>query len=130
MRNISDKQDLRLYYSLLRMYEASARKRGPKPGPVAVVVVELKQMIREYTHRAPADRRCIDDDPYGYYTMLIEAPEHVVTRSDAEEWFHECEEMQYIPSQYDCTGQHFTVWYKLVKRRGRWYCYHRVGVDI
>ena len=127
MRSFS-KDDLRLAYYFIRTCSGTP---CDDPGARDSMIIEYKRAIRDFYKRQNAkDRRCIDDDPYGYYTMLIEAPEHVVTRPDAEEWFHECEEMQYIPSQYDCTGQHFTLWYKLVKRRGRWYCYHRVGVDI
>lgn len=127
MRSFS-KDDLRFAYFFIRKCSGT-----PCDDPEArdAMIIEYKRAIRDFYKRQNArDRRCIDDDPYGYYTMLIEAPEWVATHDDAEEWFHECEEMHYIPSQYDCTGQHFTIRYKLVKRRGRWYCYHRVGIDI
>lgn len=43
--------------------------------------------------------------------------------------FEDNYEMRCANSPYDCTGQMFTVWYKLVKRRGMWYAYHYIGYD-
>ncbi len=35
-----------------------------------------------------------------------------------------------VNSQYDCTGCLFTEWFKVFRRRGRWYAYHCIGMDI
>lgn len=43
--------------------------------------------------------------------------------------FEDNYEMRCANSPYDCTGQMFTVWYKLVKRQGMWYAYHCIGRD-
>lgn len=92
------------------------------------VIKELKKAIRDYNNRS-TDRRCVKGDWDGYI-MLIEFPDYIETKEDAEEHFHECEELRYHWSPYDCTGQHFTSWYKLFKRNGRWMCYHSIGVDV
>lgn len=36
----------------------------------------------------------------------------------------------YTPSQYDCTGQPFTLSHKLFKRGGRWMAYHHYAIDV
>ena len=127
MMKIRNERDLRSAYYIVNSLTELRKERGYSEDTENIK--ELKRDIRRYTHRE-SDRRCIQDDPYGYYTMLIECPEWVNTKEDDEEWFEEEEKMVYMPSPYDCTGQHFTLWYKFVERRGKWYCYHHVGVDI
>lgn len=93
-------------------------------------IIDLKRTIREYAHRK-SDRRYlanISDD--SYYTVLITLPEYIKTYEDADEYFKEEEFMTCRPSQYDCTGQHFTRWYKIFKRNGRFVAFHKCGVDI
>ena len=51
-----------------------------------------------------------------------------LTAEDVARIFEERYELR--PSYgYGCTGQPITCWYKLVKRRGRWYAYHCIGAD-
>ena len=52
------------------------------------------------------------------------------TKKDAVSYFEEEEYMTCIPSQYDCTGQRFTCWYRIAKQNGRFYAYHCVGADV
>lgn len=33
-------------------------------------------------------------------------------------------------SPYDCTGQEFTNWFYLFRRRGHWFAYHSVSRDV
>lgn len=54
---------------------------------------------------------------------------------ETSEWFNRAgfTENRYIHgvnSQYDCTGCLFTEWFKVFRRRGRWYAYHCIGMDI
>ena len=60
------------------------------------------------------------------YIELYELPD--VT--DPEAYFDENERLIATPSQYDCTGQAFTMWHKIIKRRGRNMVYHRVAFDV
>lgn len=51
-------------------------------------------------------------------------------REDVEAWFTENRYIHGVNSQYDCTGCLFTEWFKVFRRRGRWYAYHCIGMDI
>ena len=121
--------DIRTQYAIIHEFERmpcigeeTRRKRDE-------YVTGLKREVRAYNNRE-RDRRCIHEDDYGYYTMLIEFPDFIQSREEAEDWFDYHERRVYVPSPYDCTGQHMTRWYKLAYRRGRWYCYHGIAVDI
>ena len=94
-------------------------------------VKDLKQGIRIYfkNQSQELERRVFDAD-YDGATFLIELPEEIKTEEIAEAWFEANEHRECVPSQYDCTGQEFTAWHKLVKRRGRWRCYHRICFDV
>ena len=52
------------------------------------------------------------------------------TEDEAQEWFMWNRYRNAAPSQYDCTGQLFTNWFKLTRRRGHWFAYHSIGRDV
>ena len=52
------------------------------------------------------------------------------TKEDADAEFNAIYYRICTPSQYDCTGQMFTVFYKLFKRNGRWMAYHHFAMDV
>ena len=52
------------------------------------------------------------------------------TEDEAQEWFMWNRYRTAAPSQYDCTGQLFTNWFKLTRRRGHWFAYHSIGRDV
>ena len=94
-------------------------------------VKDLKQGIRIYFKndaRKP-ERRVFDSD-WDAATFLIKLPAEIKTEEAAEGWFEINEYRECRPSQYDCTGQEFTAWHRLVKRNGRWWCYHRICMDV
>lgn len=122
--NVRNDRELRLNYELLNMFNnGDGFQHKTKEW-----FDRIKRANREYTHRE-SDRRMIKVDMDGCI-LLIECPDWVETRMDAEEWFYSEEERTYIPSPYDCTGQQFTCWYKLFKRNGKWMCYHDIGIDV
>lgn len=97
------------------------------------LIKEVKKEIRKRNNKkSESDRRVINN--YGNsldgYILRIECPDYVHTKEDAEEWFHENEEMEYHWLPYDCTGQLFTSWYSLFNVNEKWICYHSVGIDI
>ena len=49
---------------------------------------------------------------------------------DAAEWFRENHYYEVYPTAYDCSGQRFTIWYKLHRRCGHWFAYHSVSFDV
>ena len=123
MIHITSPSDSAIAYSVLRDSEMM-KHADPE------MVKDLKRELRKYLHKPiREDRRCIYEDNYGYYIMLIQFPDSVKNLEDAEEYFDEFERMEYIPSQYDCTGQHSTRGHKIFKRQGRFWCYHSIAVD-
>lgn len=52
------------------------------------------------------------------------------TEDEVQEWFMWNRYMTATPSQYDCTGQLFTNWFKLTRRRGHWFAYHSISRDV
>ena len=70
------------------------------------------------------------DDGIDGYVLLIELPETLENLRDAEEYFEERETICAVPSIFDCTGQAFTSWFKVFKRRDRFMAYHSIGFDV
>ena len=58
-------------------------------------------------------------------------PEYITTFEDAEEYFEEYERIECRPSMYDCTGQRFTGFHHIFRKPdGRFWCYHRIDMDV
>ena len=123
MFNITTPIDCKIAYAILRDSDFMNHAKPEK-------IKELKKNLRSYLHKPiREDRRCIYEDNYGYYIMLVRLPDFLKSVEDAEKYFDEFERMEYMPSMYDCTGQHFTTGHKIFKRRGRFYVYHSIAVD-
>ena len=76
------------------------------------------------------ERHIVHDNGIDGYIELLQLPEEITTRETADEWLQYNKYMEYVPSAFDCTGQRFTSWYKLVERNGRWWAYHCISVDV
>ena len=127
---IRTKEDLRTAYGILTLIEESVeqcRREGHEVNreKVAKVADGIKRDIRTYYHNDYSDRKYICGD-FDSALFLIRLPQGI---SDPVAYFEENEYLHCIPSQYDCTGQAFTVYYKICKRGGRYYAYHRIGYD-
>lgn len=123
MFNINSPVDCKIAYSILRDEDFMHHAKPEK-------IEELKRNLRQYLNKPiNEERRCVYEDNYGYYVMLVRLPEFLKSVEDAEEYFDEFERLEYIPSPYDCTGQHFTTGHKIFKRRGRFYVYHSIAID-
>lgn len=120
---IRNKEDLREAYAVMRF--AEERGEGPK---IREWVENLKREIREYTHRAP-ERRCIWQGGDSY-TERKDVPAEVESLEEAEEWFECMERIEYIPREYDCTGQAFTSWHHIGILGGKMVCWHHVCYDV
>ena len=121
-------EDVKRNYNLLLLHKELWGKFHYKDNET---VKGLKRSIRIYfknQSRKPETR--VFDADYDGATYLIELPAEIKTKEIADAWIEANEYCECIPSQYDCTGQTFTAWYKLVKRNGRWWCYHRVCFDV
>ena len=75
-------------------------------------------------------RVVISEENGGTYWEKIILPERIPSAESAEAFFLETWEQTYVNSQYDCTGQAFTLSYKIAKQGGRFVVYHNVGLDI
>lgn len=125
LTSIRNKQELEIAYEIMAIIkDAIARGKDKKDR-----LIELKRAVRAY-NKQERDRWIIHDDGMDGYTEKILLPENIKTNRQARYWFYNNEYSECQPSMYDCTGQRFTWTYKLVKRRGRWYCYHTVGFDV
>ncbi len=135
MMTIRDKNDLRIaYYMVHTMADTIAKATNMDLAAVEGMVracdtiKEIKREIRTYNHEQDAKPAHTIVKDYGMdgYIELYELPDV----SDPEAYFDENERLLYRPSQYDCTGQVFTAWHKIIKRRGRNMVYHRVAIDV
>ena len=102
----------------------------PKP-----VIAQFKNKLRyemaQEEMRRFQNGHCVKDFGDGSAIVLLPIMgTHFDTSLDeAIRIFEDNYEMRCANSPYDCTGQMFTVWYKLVKRQGMWYAYHYIGRD-
>lgn len=90
-------------------------------------IIDYKRAIRTYNKRKCNQKYLWGD--YDSYVMLIEFPS-CMNIETAKAEFEDNYRLHYSPSQYDCTGQHFTTGAKFVARHGKVYCYHSISVDV
>ena len=128
MELICNQRDLRRAYETLLFLKEIEREHGSSEN-LKIHSNDLKKAIRKYFHRK-TDRRLVKDYGIDGYIELIKLPEYLETKEDAKEYFDSEERMVCRPSAFDCTGQSFTSWYKIFKRRGQFYAYHSVSVDV
>lgn len=123
---INNKKDLRLAYDMLQMI----KKLGGGEHFNADYVKELKRDIREYLRFDNEEPDYVHYDDYGSFTIRVEVPDYCKTNEDIEEWFDLCQRRTAMPSQYDCTGQLFTISHKVATLHGQRYLYHYIGMDV
>lgn len=97
-------------------------------------IIALKRSVRNYFrrhhHSMQDDPRIVRDDGIDGCIVIVPLPTRITDPETAQEWFEEHEYMQIRPSMYDCTGQLFTSWFKIVCRHGRYYAYHSICCDV
>ena len=91
----------------------------------------LKRDIREYVNR-DSDCRIVRDE-LDSFVELVKLPEKLspLSKESVLEWFYM--HRAYRDDRYDgmgCSGQFFTTRVRLFRRRGCWYAYHFVSVDM
>ena len=116
-------------YGALLMFE---RFPGPvRSERVENFVIQLKRDIREYVNRV-SDCHIIRDE-LDSFVELVKLPEKLspLSKESVLEWFYM--HRAYRDDRYDgmgCSGQFFTTRVRLFRRRGCWYAYHFVSVDM
>ena len=102
-------------------------------------IATFKRELRKWAHRETAvdvgmgfmvERRIVKEDGIDGYVELVSIPDVFDTEEAADAFFKDFLYISCRPSMYDCTGQAFTSWYKLFKRRGQFYAYHRIALDV
>ena len=130
---VRNSSDLKVAYEVLSIYsELLSEHEEIEPKKMEFVkekIAEQKREIRKF-YKKRNDRRIVKDDGIDGYVLLIELPEKLENLRDAEEYFEERETICAAPSMFDCTGQAFTSWFKVFKRRDRLMAYHSIGFDV
>lgn len=124
---------LRLYYDTIQTYKELCERRGYNFNEVfGDLLLEKKKKIRDIykQENEKPERHIVRDNGIDGYIELVQLPKEIKTRETSDGWFLCNEYMECIPSAYDCTGQKFTSWYRLIKRNGRWWVYHSISVDV
>lgn len=99
----------------------------PQGKAVRSYVDDIKRDLRAFYHRPDGCVKIITAD-YDSGWQLITLTSK--TKEDANAEFNDLYYRVCTPSQYDCTGQMFTVSYKLFKRNARWMAYHHFAMDV
>ena len=137
---IQDKEDLRFKYEILLLLN---RIKNENESVISDMdsyndsVYEIKKEIRDYYKKREEERKewLIKDDGIDGGIVLFELPSEINSvKIDsfelAKEYFEAYEYRRCRPSMYDCTGQSFTIWYKIIKRNNKFYAYHQIGFDF
>ena len=132
VERISTMDQLRIDYEILRMYEELRREAPARyTEHVKKVIRDIKASIREYRDRNDENTfHVIADRSPDSVLLLGQLPEFIQSQEDGENYFRETYYIHMKPSPYDCTGQAFTTWFKVFKRRGRYMVYHDIGFDV
>lgn len=135
---ITNKKELRWRYEQLSIYN-EFRSQSDCPDLIDERIKEIKREIRAYNKRDTSvnhgmgykcEHRIVKDNGIDGFVELVSIPEAFDTIDGAETFFKDFLEIQARPSMYDCTGQAFTSWYKIFKRRGQFWAYHGVSFDV
>lgn len=99
----------------------------PQGKAVRSYVDDVKRDLRAFYHRPEGRVKIITADYDSGWQLITLAAK---TKEDADAEFNALYYRVCASSQYDCTGQMFTVFYKLFKRNGRWMAYHHFAMDV
>lgn len=122
---------LRRMYETLRGYRELAKEFGLDDAEIENSLIKWKRRIRTKIKKNTEEqneRKVVKNWGDGC-VFLIRLGEFNFL-GDADDYFMWNEYHEYIPSQYDCTGQLFTNWYHIFKRHGVYYAYHSVSLDV
>ena len=118
-------KDVKIAHDIIAFYKMMAVDR-PDLGEK---IKELKRDIRKFYKRPIVEGVIVRDYGIDGGIMLIPLPEHL-TAENVDDYFMDRCYIHPTHSMYDCTGKPFTSWYKIIKRRGRYYAYHCVLFDV
>ena len=131
-------EDLKMKYdSLLLLNKLKNESNSIDMDSYNDFVNKIKKEIRDYYKRKDKERKKWVIKDYGIDggIVLFELPSEINSvKIDsfelAEEYFKAYEYRRCRLSMYDCTGDSYTVWYKIIKRNNKFYAYHYIGFDV
>ena len=130
MYSVNNTKQLGVAYVLLRYYEAGLKSCTKDRELIAENAKEVKRAIREYVGQPASENRLVKDKGIDGYIVRFPLPESIRTMDEANDYFMAHHFIEACPSAYDCTGQAFTSWYRIVKMQGRFFAYHDVSYDV
>lgn len=129
MLTIRNDHDLRVAYEILAILTEKVSAVGHDPAALADHIKRTKRTIREYLAR-PSSRAQIVHNDGDSMVVVLPLPAALESEDDADAYFLDNYFRDAAPSAYDCTGQIFTTWYKIFKRRGHFWAYHATAMDV
>ncbi len=133
MFEITDAEKLRDAYTLLTFIrdDVPTATVAQKSG-MAAFMVSIKKEIRAYNNRPAPDSRIVKEYGIDGYLELVRLPNELdkAHKEIAADWFRANRYLEFFPTPYDCSGQKFTNRFKLFRRRGHWFAYHSVSIDV
>lgn len=128
---IRNNEDFRMNYKIMLELSKVDPSTVDYPRKFCDSLAKWKRELREYMHReTDYDHRIVKDNGIDGYIELVRLPDDFSSVEEATSFFEDFMAYRPIPSAYDCTGRMFTAWYKVFKRRGGFWCYHCVGMDV
>lgn len=128
LNTIRNNRDLRVAYEILDIL-ANKDMVAKNSEKVRNHEIRIKRAIREYLACAPDPAQVVRSD-YDSLLVVFPLPEHLENELDAQNYFLDNYFREAYPSAYDCTGQIFTSWYKIFRRRGQFWAYHATSMDV
>ena len=131
MFSITDNERLRDAYALLMFMQRDISASAEKKSAVKNLAATVKMEIRAYNNRPVSNVRIISAD-YDGRLELVQLPDKLdeAHEADAADWFRDNCYLEAYNSPYDGTGQEFTNWVDLFRRRDHWFAYHSVSRDV
>jgi len=126
---ITNSRELRCAYELLEIYKELVPQTAEAEERLHDHVCNLKRDIRKYNRQPSGDPRVLRSD-FDSALVLLPLPEFLTGMEAATEYFLSEEYRVCRPSMYDCTGQVFTNWFKIILRHGRFWAYHSMSMDV
>lgn len=128
MKTICNDRDLRVAYEILQIL-ADKNLTAKNIERVREHTKKIKRAIREYRDRNENMAQIVRSD-FDSMLVVLPLPQHLETKECATEYFLDHYFLEARPSAYDCTGQVFTSWYKIFRRRGQFWAYHATAMDV
>lgn len=116
LNRIVDKGMARIYVSMIRFAEQNPLKDDS-------FIRKVKRELRKWYKREISEEQLVHSD-LDSYDSIITCPEIIQSYREAYKYYLNHYYSDWMPSQYDCTGQKKTYLRKVFKRNGRfcvWY---------